>query len=95
MSRVFISYRREDDAHCARVRDLATRLERTGVQVVLDEFAQSREFHGGGPNEGWPRLSKQQAGDSTHKILIIASASWFRCYEGKELPGTGLCAAAL
>lgn len=64
------------------------------MKVVLDEFAQSREFHGGGPNEGWPRWSKQQAGDSAHKILIIASASWFRCYEGRELPGTGLGAAA-
>lgn len=94
LSRVFTSYRREDDAHCARVRDLATRLEQTGVTVVLDEFAQSREFHDGGPNEGWPRWSKQQASDSAHKILIIASASWLRCYEGKELPGTGLGAAA-
>lgn len=91
---VFISYRHEDDVHCARVRDFATRLEGAGVSVVLDQFAQERMFRGGGPDEGWPRWSKAQAGVLTHKVLIIASPGWFRCYEMKEAPGSGLGATA-
>lgn len=94
MGCVFLSYRQESEAQKARVRDLAERLEKAGLTVVLDRFAQDRDFHGGGPNEGWPRWSKNQAGNPTHKVLIVASKSWFRCYEGKELAGTGLGAAA-
>lgn len=91
---VFLSYRHESDAHRAQVRDLATRLEGEGLTVVLDQFAQERQFHGGGPDEGWLRWSKQQAGNADHKVLIIASAGWFRCYERREVPGTGLGASA-
>jgi hypothetical protein len=91
---VFLSYRHESDDHRARVRDLAARLEKAGLAVVFDQFAQERDFHGGGPNEGWPRWSKNQAGNGSHKILIVASTGWFRCYEGKEVPGQGLGASA-
>lgn len=94
MPTVFLSYRHQDDAYRARVRDLAVRLEAAGLTVVLDQFAQQRTFRGGGPNEGWPRWSKAQAGNPAHKVLIIASAGWFKCYEGKEPPDTGLGAAA-
>jgi hypothetical protein len=76
------------------VRGLGERLEQAGLKVVLDQFAQERGFHGGGPNEGWPRWSKKQADDPAHKVLIIASPGWFRCYEGKELAGIGLGASA-
>jgi len=94
MPTVFLSYRHEDDPHRGRVHDLAQRLEAAGLTVVLDHFAQQRQFHGGGPNEGWPRWSKDQAGNAAHKILIVASEGWFRCYLSKELPGNGLGAAA-
>jgi hypothetical protein len=76
------------------VRALGERLERAGLTVILDQFAQEREFHGGGPDEGWPPWCVNQAGGTDHKILIIASSGWFRCYEGKEVSGTGLGAAA-
>ena len=94
MPTVFLSYRREDDAHCVRVCALGQELESAGLTVVLDQFAQRREFHGGGPNEGWPRWSKARAGNLSHKILIVASGGWFRCYSGTELPGHGLGASA-
>lgn len=94
MAIAFLSYRHESDAHRDRVRALAARLEGEGLTVVLDQFAQARQFHGGGPDEGWPRWSKQQAGNPAHKVLIIASLGWFQCYEGKALPGTMLGAAA-
>ena len=60
--------------------------------VVLDQFAQEREFHGGGPDQGWPSWSTSQR--ANNKVLIIASAGWFKCYEKKEVPGSGLGAAA-
>jgi len=90
----FLSYRHETDAHRDSVRDLGWLLEKEGVHVVLDQFAQNREFNGGGPDEGWPRWSKEQAANSGHKVLIIASPGWFRCYRGTELAGAGLGAAA-
>jgi hypothetical protein len=91
---VFLSYRHEDEAHVVRVRDLAQQLEATGLEVVLDQFAQAREFRGGGPDEGWPRWSKAQAENPAHKVLIVASGGWFRCYRGTEVPGKGLGASA-
>jgi hypothetical protein len=94
VARVFLSYRRENDAPNDRVRNLGERLEQAGLTVILDQFAQEREFHGGGPDEGWPLWCANQAGGTDHKILIIASPGWFRRYEGKEISGTGLGAAA-
>jgi len=92
---VFLSYRRISDEHNKSVRDLGDRLEAAGITVVLDQFAQEREFHGGGPDEGWPRWCVAQAKDPNHKILIMASASWFKIYEGTETPAKeGLGAAA-
>src|SRR5262245_29836053 len=90
---VFISYRHESDAHRARVRDLAERIERAGIAVVFDQFAQAREFNGGGPNDGWPRWCKRQA-STAQRVLFVASAGWFHCYERKDVGGTGLGAAA-
>lgn len=94
MSSVFLSYRHETDAHRAAVRGLAERLEAAGIDVVFDAFAHERQFHGGGPDEGWPRWSRKQAGSDAHRVLIVASAGWFRCYQGTQAPGEGLGAAA-
>ena len=91
---VFLSYRHENDTHRARVRHLAERLEQAGLPVVLDQFAQEREFHGGGPDQGWPSWSSSHASNVDNKVLVIASAGWFKCYEKKEFPGSGLGAAA-
>ena len=73
---------------------MAERLEDEGLRVVLDQLAQEREFNGGGPDVGWPKWSKAQAGNSAHKILIVASPGWFRSYERTEVPNVGLGAAA-
>ncbi|MGI8427463.1 MAG: SEFIR domain-containing protein [Actinomycetota bacterium] len=94
MATVFLSYRHEDDPHRSLVRGLAERLEKEGLTVVFDQFAQEREFNSGGPNEGWPRWSKAQAGAPSHKVLIVGSPGWFRAYEQTEVPGKGLGAAA-
>jgi SEFIR domain len=94
MARVFLSYRQENDAHCAVVLALAKRLEQEGLTVVLDQLAQERQFNGGGPNEGWPKWSTDQAGRGDNKVVIIGTASWFRAFEGTEVPGVGLGSAA-
>jgi hypothetical protein len=94
MASVFISYRQDSDARCALVRRLAEQLELSGLDVVLDQFAQDRQFRGGGPDGGWPLWSATQAGASAHRVLVVASASWFRCYAGTEHSGVGLGATA-
>jgi hypothetical protein len=94
MATVFLSYRHESDDHRASVRNLAERLEQAGAEVVLDQFAQDREFNGGGPPEGWPQWSTAQAGKADHKILIVGTAAWFKVFSRTEVPGTGLGAAA-
>ena len=91
MTTVFLSYRHENNVHRDRVRSLGKRLHDASIDVVLDQFY--LDANPGGPNEGWPRWSKKMAGE-TEKVLIIGSLGWFRCYEGKELPGTGLGASA-
>src|SRR3954469_23634634 len=91
MAKVFLSYRHENDAHRERVRKLGQRLRDAGIDLVLDQFF--LDAHAGGPDEGWPRWSKRMAGE-TEKVLIVGSPGWFRCYEGTELPGTGLGASA-
>lgn len=94
MATVFLSYRHEGDTHRGKVRALAETIENAGHTVILDEFAQERLFYGGGPNEGWPRWSKSQADNAAHKVLIVGSPGWFRCYLGTEVGGAGLGAAA-
>ncbi|HEX4706326.1 MAG TPA: SEFIR domain-containing protein [Candidatus Udaeobacter sp.] len=91
MAQVFLSYRHENDAHRERVRELGQRLRDADIDVVLDQFF--LDLHPGGPDERWPRWSQRMAGE-TEKVLIIGSPGWFRCYEGKEQPGTGLGASA-
>ncbi len=93
MSQVFISYRREDDAHCARVRALGERLEAEGITVILDEFAGEREFHGGAPPRGWDFWSIQMATDAV-SILAIGSEGWFRVINNPQPTDTGLGAAS-
>lgn len=90
LPQVFISYRQLDDAQRQRVRDFAERLRGRGIQVVLNQFF--KDSHPGGPPEGWPKWSSEQA-IHAEKVLIIGNEPWFRCFDGKKQPGTGLGAA--
>jgi hypothetical protein len=87
---VFLSYRQLDDAQRLRVRDFAERLRACGITVILDQFFM--DDHPGGPADGWPKWSSDQA-IHTERVLIIGSESWFQCFDGKQTPGTGLGAA--
>lgn len=88
--KVFISYRQIDDAQRQRVREFAVRVRDQGVEVVLDQFY--KDSHPGGPPDGWPKWSSDQA-IHTEKVLVIGNAPWFRCFDGTENPGIGLGAA--
>lgn len=90
MAKVFISYRQLDDAQRGRVRLFAERLHESGIDVVLDQLY--KDANPGGPPEGWPKWSSDQA-VRTPRVLIIGNASWFRCFDGTEEPGAGLGAA--
>ena len=58
--------------------------------MVVDQFF--LDAHPGGPDEGWPAWSISHAAKS-EKILIVGSPGWYRCYDGTEVPGSGLGAA--
>jgi len=79
MSQVFISYRQTDDAQKQRVRAFAERLRDAGIDVILDQF--SRDEKAGGPNEGWPKWSSDNALNAQF-VLIIGTQDWFECFEG-------------
>jgi hypothetical protein len=81
--RTFITYRHENNAHKANVRSLALRLEAAGIQVILDDLADERQFNRGGPNEGWGAWSATQA-KTAERTLIIGSPGWFQRFETPE-----------
>ena len=74
------------------VRDFAERLREQGIEVILDQLANEEQFNHGGPPEGWERWSYDQV-DIADKVLIIGSPEYFRVYENKEHPGSGVGAA--
>lgn len=89
-NQVFISYRQTDDAQRQRVRSFGERLRKCDIDVVLDQFLLDKQA--GGPDEGWPKWSSDQA-LNTEYVLIVGTSDWFRCFEGTQKPGTGLGAA--
>ncbi|HUT34487.1 MAG TPA: uroporphyrinogen decarboxylase family protein [Planctomycetota bacterium] len=90
MPEVFISYRQLDDEQRLRVRAFAERLVACGIEVILDQFY--LDDHPEGPPEGWPKWSSDRATE-TQRVIIIGTEAWFRCFDGKQPPGTGLGAA--
>lgn len=73
------------------VRKLGGDLRDAGIEVVLDQFFEDE--NPAGPDEQWGPWSVAQVKEAD-RVLMIGSPSWFRCYERKEDPGTGLGAAA-
>src|ERR1700722_352697 len=97
VTKVFITYRQVNSKHPnhrQRVRDLALRIRNEGLKVILDDLANEEEFHHGGPPgpNGWNGWSYAQVEDAD-RVLIIGSDDYFKIYEDKEPPGTGLGAA--
>ena len=87
---VFISYRREDEKHIYRVRKFAEKLRLHGLRIVLHAFL--LDEMPGGPNEGWDTWSSEQALNADF-VLVVGTASWFRCFDNTQTRGTGYGAA--
>jgi len=94
MAKLLLSYRQENDSihpnHGAQVRKLAETLRAAKLEVVFDQFY--KEAHPGGPDEQWPKWCETQV-PNADKVLMVASAGYFRCYDQTELPSIGLGAA--
>jgi hypothetical protein len=93
LNQVFISYRRENDAHVGRVRSLAEQLRQRGVVVSFDEFYLAA--NPAGPDEKWSRWCINQAKESSI-VLIVGSQGWYAAFSDPgSAPSTeGLGAAA-
>lgn len=91
-NQVFISYRRENDAHVKRVRSLAVQLREGGLPVAFDEFY--LEANPGGPDEKWSRWCIKQAKESAC-VLMVGSRGWYAALDPTSAtPDEGLGAAA-
>lgn len=55
MTKVFISYSHDSDAHRERVLGLSERLRADGIETILDRYVER-----GSPPEGWPRWMLQR-----------------------------------
>jgi len=93
LRQVFLSYRRESEAHTERVRSLAEELRRRGLAVAFDEFYLASKP--GGPDEKWSRWCINQAGDSAC-VLMVGSPGWYAAFADPTStpPGEGQGAAA-
>jgi hypothetical protein len=91
LNQVFISYRRENDAHIERVRKLAELLRGRGLEVSFDEAYLAA--NPAGPNEGWPAWCLKQADSAC--VLIVGSSGWYSEFDGSGSNGAGSgCGAA-
>ena len=87
MPNIFISYSHDTASHRDRVRELAERLRRDGVVVIID-----RDKLPGGPDQGWPTWSEAQVKECD-QVLVACTERYCRSYEGDMPPGQGLGAA--
>ena len=79
--RVFLSYSHESKSHADRVLRLANELRANGVDAWLDQYELA-------PAMGWPRWMQQQI-DAADFVLVVASPTYKKRFEGKDSPGTG------
>ncbi len=84
MKKVFISYSHDSDEHSKRVRELADRLSKDGIEVIIDA-----QMLPGGPPNGWPQWSEEQV-ENADQVLVVCTETYCRRYELEEEPGKGL-----
>jgi hypothetical protein len=77
--RVFISYSHDSLEHARRVKGLAERLRKDGVDAQLDQYV------AGTPARGWPRWMEDQL-DSSEFVLVICTETYRRRFLGREEP---------
>jgi hypothetical protein len=80
--RVFISYSHDSAEHTDRVRVLADRLRKDGIDARIDQYTPD-------PDEGWPKWMRTQVKDAD-LVLLVFTEIYQRRYEGDEEEGKGL-----
>jgi len=81
MTRVFISYAHESQEHADRVRQLADRLRRDGIDAMYDGYSRS-------PAEGWSAWNRAQL-ESSDFVLVVASPEYRRRFDDPEISNLG------
>ncbi len=88
MSKVFISYSHDDDAHAKRVRDLGDRLRAdASLEVALDQYVDPKSI-----NEEWARWCERQL-EEADQVLVVVTETYRRRFQREENPGVG-CGAS-
>ncbi|MBU0656445.1 MAG: toll/interleukin-1 receptor domain-containing protein [Gammaproteobacteria bacterium] len=82
MTKVFISYSHDSDAHRARVLDLSNRLRAGGIDSWIDQYEPA-------PPEGWPRKMDQGIREANY-VLMICTETYLRRLQLEEEQGKGL-----
>jgi hypothetical protein len=80
---VFISYSHDSASHKKRVKALADRLTKDGLEVFLDQYIPP-----GGPPEGWPTWMENNV-EQADKVLVVCTPTYHRRYQKKEVPKKG------
>ncbi len=79
--KIFISYSHDSKDHSERVLQLANKLRADGVDAILDQYELA-------PAMGWARWMLQQV-EASDFVLVVASPTYKKRFEGTEAPGTG------
>ncbi len=74
--RIFLSYTHDSPAHRIRVRALADRLHRDGVEASLDQYVEP-------PLEGWSAWTQQEL-DNADIVLVVCTETYNRRNQGAE-----------
>ena len=80
MTKVFISYSHDSQAHRDFVRGVADQLRRDGLECVIDQYIN------GFPPEGWLRWMENQV-EVADFVLIVCTETYLRRYRGHETDG--------
>ena len=80
MTKVFISYSHDSDAHREFVRGISDRLRKEGLDCLIDLYVN------GFPPEGWQRWMENQI-ESADFVLLVCTETYLRRYRGQETGG--------
>ena len=82
MTKVFISYSHDSQAHRDFVRGIAHRLRGDGLDCVIDQYIN------GFPSEGWLRWMENEV-EAADFVLLVCTETYLRRYRGHETSGGG------
>ena len=80
MTKVFISYSHDSDAHREFVRGISDRLRNEGLDCLIDLYVN------GFPPEGWQRWMENQI-EAADFVLLVCTETYLRRYRGQETDG--------